>query len=151
MKKEIILIAKKVENSDTGQVTSLHYEAMGGEIITMVPAESVTALKIKPKELLCKISEFKTKGGTFRPGWVFKGDREPVQPSNELHIDLIDMAEQGAAEENLKKRIKAGETITTGDNNVAMGADIPEIAEDVWDGALLKGGRAKKTAPWNFI
>jgi len=147
MKKEIILIASKVESSDTGLVTSLHYAAMGGETITMVPAESVTTLKIKAGEILCKISEFKTKGGTFRPAWVFKGDREPLQPTESLHIELVDMAEQGAAEENMKKRIKAGETITTGDNNVAIGSHTDEGA---WDGALLKGGRAKKTAPWNF-
>ena len=147
MKKEIILIANKVESGDTGQVTSLHYEAIGGETITMVPAESVTTLKIKAGEILCKISEFKTKGGTFRPAWVFKGDREPLQPTESLHIELVDMAEQGAAEQNLKKRIKAGETITTGDNNVAIGSHTDEGA---WDGALLKGGRAKKTAPWNF-
>jgi len=151
-KQRITMIADKVKKNESGTVVSLHYAAVGGDnTITMVPADSLTAMKIQKGEYLCKVSEFETPGGTFRPKMVFKGDREPVQPSSELHIDLIDMVEQGAAEENLRKRIKAGETITTGDNNVAMGADIPEIAEDVWDGALLKGGRAKKTAPWNFI
>ena len=148
-KERVIMIADKVKKNESGTVVSLHYSAIGGEnTITLVPFDSLTTFKIKKGEWLCKVSEFETPGGVFRPHMVFKGEREPVQPSNELHIDLVDMIEQGAAEENLRKRVKAGETITTGDNNVAIGQ---EAGHDVWDGALLKGGRAKKTAPWNFI
>ena len=147
-KQKIIMIADKVKKNESGTVVSLHYSAVGGEnTITLVPFDSLTTFKIKKGEWLCKVSEFETPGGVFRPHMVFKGEREPVQPSNELHIDLVDMIEQGAAEENLRKRVKAGETITTGDKNVAIGQ---EAGHDVWDGALLKGGRAKKTAPWNF-
>ena len=147
-KQQIIMIADKVKKNDSGTVVSLHYSAIGGDnTVTLVPFNSLTTFKIKEGEWLCKVSEFETPGGVFRPEMVFKGEREPVQPSSELHIDLIDMVEQGAAEQNLKKRVKAGETITTGDNNVGIGH---EAGNDVWDGALLKGGRAKKTAPWNF-
>ena len=104
-KQRIIMIADKVKKNESGTVVSLHYAAIGGDnTITMVPADSLTAMKIQKGEYLCKVSEFETPGGTFRPKMVFKGDREPVQPSNELHIDLIDMVEQGAAEENLRKR-----------------------------------------------
>ena len=118
-KQQIIMIADKVKKNDSGAVVSLHYSAIGGDnTVTLVPFNSLTTFKIKEGEWLCKVSEFETPGGVFKPEMVFKGEREPVQPSSELHIDLIDMVEQGAAEENLKKRVKAGETITTGDNNV---------------------------------
>ena len=150
-KQEIIMIADKVKKNESGAVVSLHYSAIGGDnTVTLVPFNSLTTFKIKEGEWLCKVSEFETPGGVFKPEMVFKGERKPVQPSSELHIDLIDMVEQGAAEQNLKKRVKAGETITTGDNNVGIGHNEVEAGNDVWDGALLKGGRAKKTAPWNF-
>ena len=106
-KQEIIMIADKVKKNESGTVVSLHYSAIGGEnTITLVPFDSLTTFKIKKGEWLCKVSEFETPGGVFRPEMVFKGERQPVQPSSELHIDLIDMIEQGAAEENLRKRVK---------------------------------------------
>ena len=146
-KQKIIMIADKVKKNEFGTVVSLHYSAVGGEdTITLVPFDSLTTLKIKNGEYLCKVSEFETPGGVFRPEMVFKGDRQPMQPSSELHIDLIDMVEQGAAEQNLKKRIKAGFPVAP----KIWEAEEVDSSADVWDGALLKGGRAKKTAPWNF-
>ena len=148
-KQEIIMIADKVKKNESGTVVSLHYSAIGGEnTITLVPFDSLTTFKIKQGEWLCKVSEFETPGGVFRPEMVFKGDREPMQPSSELHIDLIDMVEQGATEENLIARINDTPTaeLTKG---IEFTAEV-DISSDVWDGALLKGGRIKKMAPWNF-
>ena len=153
-KQKVIMIADKVKKNDSGTVVSLHYSAIGGDnTVTLVPFNSLTTFKIKEGEWLCKVSEFETPGGVFRPEMVFKGEREPVQPSSELHIDLIDMVEQGAAEQNLTARINDTPT-----PELAEGIEFAKIWEaeevdssaDVWDGALLKGGRAKKTAPWNF-
>ena len=142
-KQEVIMIADKVKKNDSGTVVSLHYSAVGGDnTVTLVPFNSLTTFKIKEGEWLCKVSEFETPGGVFRPEMVFKGEREPVQPSSELHIDLIDMVEQGAAEKNLIARIN--------DTPTAVIQPVETNDGDVWDGALLKGGRAKKTAPWNF-
>ena len=153
-KQEIIMIADKVKKNESGTVVSLHYSAIGGEnTITLVPFDSLTTFQIKKGEYLCKVSEFETPGGTFRPKMVFKGDREPMQPSSELHIELIDMVEQGAAEENLIARINDTPTaeLTKGIEFAKIWeAEEVDASADVWDGALLKGGRAKKTAPWNF-
>ena len=149
-KQEIIMIADKVKKNESGTVVSLHYSAVGGDnTITLIPFDSLTTFKIKKGEYLCKVSEFETPGGVFRPKMVFKGDREPMQPSSELHIDLIDMVEQGAAEKNLIARINDTSTaeLTKG---IEFTTEV-DIPSDVWDGALLKGGRARKTAPWNFI
>ena len=150
-KQQVIMIADKVKKNDSGTVVSLHYSAIGGDnTVTLVPFNSLTTFKIKEGEWLCKVSEFETPGGVFRPEMVFKGEREPVQPSSELHIDLIDMVEQGAAEQNLIARINDTPTAELHPADIAGGVVVKAESEDVWDGALLKGGRAKKTAPWNF-
>jgi len=153
-KQQVIMIASKVKKNDSGTVVSLHYSAIGGDnTVTLVPFNSLTTFKIKEGEWLCKVSEFETPGGVFRPEMVFKGEREPVQPSSELHIDLIDMVEQGAAEQNLIARINDTPTpeLTEGVEFAKIWeAEEVDSSADVWDGALLKGGRAKKTAPWNF-
>ena len=149
-KQKIIMIADKVKKNESGTVVSLHYSAIGGDnTVTLVPFDSLTTFKIKQGEWLCKVSEFETPGGTFKPEMVFKGDRQPVQPSSELHIDLVDMVEQGAAEKNLIARINDTPT-TELTKGVEFAKEVVNHHPDVWDGALLKGGRAKKTAPWNF-
>ena len=149
-KQEIIMIADKVKKNESGAVVSLHYSAIGGDnTVTLVPFNSLTTFKIKEGEWLCKVSEFETPGGVFKPEMVFKGERKPVQPSSELHIDLIDMVEQGAAEQNLIARINDTSSVEL-TKGVEFAKEVVNHHPDVWDGALLKGGRAKKTAPWNF-
>jgi len=97
-----------------------------------------------------------------------------------LGIDMIDMVEQGAAISNIKKYLETNKepeapvekkiewvedtkgvigvsdlevtkhttVIQDGDEQVEM----PEWIDDTpaWDGALIAGGRVKKTAPWDF-
>ena len=47
-KQRIIMIADKVKKNESGTVVSLHYAAIGGDnTITMVPADSLTAMKIQ--------------------------------------------------------------------------------------------------------
>jgi len=162
MEDEVVLIAKTVKEEEQNYVVQLTYLTTQGEMAeVVVPLASVSfSIPISPPlkrkggvyHTLCrlvKIAGFETPGGLFRPSLVFKGIREPCRAEyTDVEMEIVEMAEQGVARENIVKYLKEGETITTGDNNVAIGQ---QAGEDVWDGALLKGGRGSKVAPWNFI
>lgn len=152
---KFVIIANELKESDT--VTTLTYQAVGGdETIVKVPTVALTTLEIEKGEILCRISQFQTSGGTFRPSLVFREGRTPIPPTKPLHIDLIDMVQQGAAEENLKARIgeeKSGPVVATVEleTHQPAVAMTPNPLSGAWDGVLLSGGRESKVAPWNFV
>jgi len=43
---------------------------------------------------------------SYRVDIAFSGDREPVSPTEPMHIEIVDMVEQGAAIENIREYVK---------------------------------------------
>lgn len=154
------------------RVTEITYEgASGASCVTKVPREAVEVITISGDKKLCIVSEFKTGGGTFRPSFVFKGTRMPAQPTNHIDIDLIDLVQQGAATKNIRDYIGTYEVLDSSivakqvappvpmpvfvepvEVSILQDDDIPSWVDDnpAWNGSLLAGGRASKTAPWDF-
>jgi hypothetical protein len=96
------IVASSVEHLGP-RVSDITYEALGGaETSAKVPREAVEVIHLPDERVLCIVSEMKTSGGTFRPSFVFKGAREPAQPSDEMSIELVDMVQQGAATKNIR-------------------------------------------------
>ena len=137
------------------------------------PREAVEVIHLPDKRALCIVSEMKTSGGTFRPSFIFKGAREPAQPTDELAITLTDMVEQEAATKNIRAYIliweaqeleaKMEEEATSDgfeelfqpDEPTVVMAELEEVpewieGEPAWGGFLIAGGRVHKTAPWDF-
>ena len=97
------IVAVKFRNIGP-QVTELTYEGSSGQLATAkVPREAIEKLQLPDNRWLCIVSEFKASGGTFRPSFVFRGVREPAQPSDAVAIEVTDMVEQGAATKNIRE------------------------------------------------
>lgn len=146
-----ILASKVVNVSDT--VTEIHYESSSGATtVRKVPKAAVEVINIDSSRKLCIVSEFQTTGGVFRPEFVFQGHRLPAQPSDSIGIDLVDMVEQGSATKNIREYLKS---LGSEKDVVFVTPDMQPIEidddESAWGGSLLAGGRASKTAPWDFI
>lgn len=158
------------------RVTEITYEgASGASCVTKVPREAVEVINIPGDKTLCIVSEFKTGGGTFRPSFVFKGAREPVQPTSKVDIVLTDMVQQGASTTNIRQYLDSEKAVQAAEKaqsktvilqdpietpvfldpvevSILQDDDIPTWVDDnpAWNGSLLAGGRVSKTAPWDF-
>jgi len=168
------IVAISVEHMGP-RVSEITYEALGGtETSAKVPREAVEVIHLPDGRTLCIVSEMKTSGGTFRPSFVFKGAREPAQPSDELSIDLVDMVQQGAASKNIRayldtqkiEKAVAPKTkiewvddtegiIGVSDVVITLKPENTIVLEENfdepgWVNSLLSGGREDKTAPWDF-
>tara|TARA_R100000458_G_C8262575_1_gene237937 strand:- start:111 stop:1820 length:1710 start_codon:yes stop_codon:yes gene_type:complete len=130
----------------------------------------------KTGHTLCIIRELKTGAGIFRPEYIFRGERHHVIPLEKegeqgtYYHAILDMVDQGADIKNIQKfmdtydKVKANPQndivdITAHDKEAVIWVaddgpedEIPDWVDDepVWNGALLAGGRMKKTAPWDF-
>ena len=100
--KRLPVFATRVEHKND-LVTELHYEAMAGAISVLVPREAVETVKYDDSTRLCLVSELTVpSGGVFRPEFVFKDDRMPMEPTSQRRIEVVDMVEQGADVKNIK-------------------------------------------------
>ena len=176
---KIGLLAKEVAHLSPA-VTELKYMGkVGQDCKVKIPFASLTSQipvywEGKIEHWLCQVSELKTGAGTFRPELVFKGVREPSVPfekeseQGEYYHSLIDMVDQGADDKNIEQYMSAMESVSDIAEEIVskveeMHTDVTVVAGDepveipvwiddepAWDGALLAGGRVKKTAPWDF-
>ena len=100
--KRLPVFATRVEHKND-LVTELHYEAMAGAISVLVPREAVETVKYDTSTMLCLVSELTVpSGGVFRPEFVFKDDKMPMEPTSQRRIEVVDMVEQGADVKNIK-------------------------------------------------
>ena len=160
------LIAHKVENLGP-RVIGINYEGIEGEVSVKVPKDAVEVHSLPDNNFLCIISEMKLGAGVFRPDFIFKGAKTPVEPTEAMHIELVDMVQQGVAKKNITTYLEKEVYATTSpaddgfddlfqkepEPEIVVVDDLPEWldGEDVaWGGALISGGRDKKTAPWDF-
>jgi hypothetical protein len=162
------LIAQKVDHFGP-RVTGITYQGIEGEVSVKVPRDAVEVHDLPDGESLCIVSELKLGAGVFRPDFIFKGVKTPTQPTEEMHIELVDMVAQGVAKKNITAYLKAAEKAIQShiapENDgfedlfqeepksaIVVVDDLPEWleGETAWSGALIAGGRDKKTAPWDF-
>jgi len=178
-KNKIGLLAKEVTHLSPA-VTEVKYMGNVGQDVTVkIPKQSLTSQipvhwEGKIEHWLCQVSELKTGAGIFRPELVFKGVRLPSMPLEKeseqgaYYHTLIDMVDQGADDKNIKQYISTMESVSDIVEEIVskveeMHTDVTVVDDDepveipvwiddepAWDGALLAGGRVKKTAPWNF-
>lgn len=157
-----------------GNVATITYEgALGNQVTRVIPANVIAErYKLPDGKTACVVEKTTTKNGMqFRPSFVFKDTFAPGY-SDPLHEEIANMVQQDIASTNIKSYIQYKQTesaesamadkvsallqtteeddiVPRFDSHVEVSAVQP-VGEGAWDGALLAGGRASKTAPWNF-